>query len=109
VIQDGGIDPGSANLHLDIAHVHTDSCTATADDALGVLSSSLSTIPTFWGKNELTSVLQLYVHKRYPDALETTLKSFMKALSRKVPAKTLLTVLCEAYTQLQVSGSEVWC
>jgi hypothetical protein len=80
---------------------------AADENALGVLASSLSAIPTFWGKNELMAVLQVYVQGSYSEELQSSLNTFMKALTRKVPAKTLLATVCDAYTELQVTGSKV--
>lgn len=77
---------------------------AVWDDALGVLSALLQAIPTFWGKNELITVLKLFVEDKTP---QPALSTFVRALTKRVPSKTLLPTLCDAWTTLQISGPEV--
>lgn len=79
--------------------------TTVLDDALGVISALLQSIPTFWGKNELNIVVKLYVEE---DSRQASLNTFMKSMAKRVPAKVLLPTLCDAWTTLQIAGPEVF-
>jgi hypothetical protein len=78
-----------------------------AENALGVLSSMLTSISTFWGKSEITAIINLFINSHYPERLGTSINTFIKSLSRRVPTKTLLPALSNAWTTLQVFGTEV--
>jgi U3 small nucleolar RNA-associated protein 10 len=77
-----------------------------AENAIGVLSGLLVSIPTFWGKAEIVQVLKLYIDG-HVDILQASLSGLVKSMAKRLTAKSLLTTMCDAWTILQIAGSDV--
>jgi U3 small nucleolar RNA-associated protein 10 len=79
---------------------------STAENAIGVLSGLLVSIPTFWGKAEIVQVIKLYVDG-HVDTLQASLGGLVKSMTKRLAPKSLLTTMCDAWTTLQIAGSDV--
>jgi U3 small nucleolar RNA-associated protein 10 len=68
------------------------------EDALTVLHNLLNSIPTFWGKGEITEVITLYVNSS--NSRRQSMTSVTKILAQKLPPKMLLSTLCSIWPNL---------
>ncbi|KAJ7582775.1 hypothetical protein C8J56DRAFT_230499 [Mycena floridula] len=75
------------------------------DDASATLSSLLISIPTFWGTTELTQILSLCfeLHGSKSTKAESTVGPLMKAVSKRVPSKVLLSTMSDMWPLVQQS------
>jgi U3 small nucleolar RNA-associated protein 10 len=75
------------------------------DGSVKVIHSLLTSIPAFWGTGELGHLIQLYVDQCAVTASAHTMAmtGLAKALSKQVPMKAVLPVMCDMWPPLYQS------
>jgi U3 small nucleolar RNA-associated protein 10 len=77
--------------------------------ALKVLQGLLSTIPSFWTKDDINLVVNLYL--LHDVASETSvMTNLVKAIAKRVPSSVLIPTLCDTWKRLkELSISPSFC
>ncbi|KAF9268872.1 hypothetical protein L218DRAFT_536645 [Marasmius fiardii PR-910] len=69
-----------------------------------VLHGLLASIPTFWSSVELSQVLKLSLDPKLSPHSHDNIASFVKALTKRAPSKTLLPTICELWPSVERSS-----
>ncbi|GJE92911.1 U3snoRNP10 and BP28CT domain-containing protein [Phanerochaete sordida] len=82
---------------------------AASSDAIAVLQALLASIPNFWGSADLTQIVDLYLESTVSasQSLTALIWTVVKAVTKRIPSKVLLPVLCEYWTGLSTKGDIV--
>ncbi|GLB44223.1 putative U3 small nucleolar RNA-associated protein 10 [Lyophyllum shimeji] len=77
----------------------------TLEDTYGVLLGLLTSIPTFWGRGELTQAVTVYVdhYASTSSSPPSVMLSLMKAIAKRAPADVLLPALIDMWPSVKVS------
>lgn len=77
-------------------------------NALSVLQRLLVSIPTFWGREELTQVVRLYTERYTASNTQLqTMTPLIKSIAKRAPAKILLPTLYELWPSINASSRPV--
>lgn len=82
-------------------------CSALFGDAVSTLQGLLKTVPAFWGTDELSQIVLLYLdqHSSASNADTSKISTLIKSLAKKIPPKNLIPALLEMWDPLQ--GSKI--
>ena len=65
---------------------------SVAEDAIKILHELITSLPAFWGVDDLAQIIKICVQYQTKD-VEVTLAHLMKTLVKKVPPKVLLSAI----------------
>lgn len=71
-----------------------------------MLQALLASIPNFWSSADLTLIADLYLEATtsLPQSRTAQIWTLVKSVTKRVPSKTLVPVLCDFWTGLVVQG-----
>lgn len=78
---------------------------ALAESTLAILQGLLSSIPTFWGSEEVTQIVNFYIEDCFQtsNVLSSATSGLMKSVAKRIPAKILLPTLLELWAPLEAT------
>jgi U3 small nucleolar RNA-associated protein 10 len=84
--------------------------TASTDSA-AVLQALLMSIPNFWGSSDLTQIIDLYLNSATsaPPSITGPTWTLVKTVTKRIPSKVLVQVVCEYWTGLTSKGEVCFC
>ena len=84
----------------------SDNFVALAESTLAILHGLLSSIPTFWGSEEVTQVVNFYIEDCFQtsNVQSSPLSGLMKSVAKRIPAKILLPTLLELWAPLEATA-----